>query len=167
MDMKTILDKRIEEFVLVLTMLVMVFIVFFQAASRYVFGTSLSWGSELAQYLHVWQIWVGASLAIRVHAHISVDVFINLFPETVKKILRTIGLLFWFVFAGFLAFEGTKYVLNVLASGQTSPSLQVPMWIPYLAIPIGGLLMCIRLIQRFYFLVTDHEDFYKDEEEIQ
>lgn len=167
MDIKTILDKRAEEFVLVITMLVMVFIIFFQATSRYILGTSLSWGSELAQYLHVWQIWIGASLAVRMHAHISVDIFINLFPIKVKKVLQTIGLLCWFIFASFLAYEGTKYVLNVLSSGQISPSLHVPMWIPYLAIPIGGLLMCLRLIQRFYFLVTDHEDFYKDEEEIQ
>lgn len=167
MDMKKIIDKRMEEFVLVITMFVMVFLIFFQATSRYILGTSLSWGSELAQYLHVWQIWIGASLAIRMHAHISVDLFINLFPDKVKKVLQTVGLLCWFMFAGFLAFEGTKYVLNVLSSGQSSPSLQVPMWIPYLAIPIGGLLMCIRLLQRFYFLVTNHEGYYKDEEDMQ
>jgi len=158
MSLKSVFDKRIEESILVITMIVMVLIMFIQSTSRYVFGTSFSWGSELAQYLHIWQIWIGASLAVRMQSHIKVDVFINLFSLKTKKYLNLIAILCWFSFAGFLAFEGSKYVSEVMTSGQVSPSLQVPMWIPYLAIPIGGLLMIIRLIQQIYFLFKFKED---------
>lgn len=157
MDFKSILDKRIEEFVIVLTMAIMVLLMFIQSTSRYILGNSLSWGSELAQYLHVWQIWIGASLAIRMQSHIRVDVFIKLFPPKVQKVLNFFALIFWFIFAAFLAYEGTNYVSNMFTSGQTSPSLQVPMWIPYLAIPIGGLLMVIRLIQQMYLLFANKQ----------
>lgn len=157
MNLKLLLDKRLEESVLVVTMAVMVLIMFVQSTSRYVTGTSFSWGSELAQYLHIWQIWIGASLAVRVQAHVRVDVFINLLPPKIRRYLNFLGLLCWFFFAGFLAYEGSKYVMEVLATGQTSPSLHVPMWIPYLAIPIGGSLMIIRLIQQLYFLFTNKE----------
>src|SRR5690625_727675 len=158
MNLKLLFDKRLEESVLVLTMAVMVLIMFVQSTSRYVTGTSFSWGSELAQYLHIWQIWIGASLAVRVQSHIQVDVFINLLPPKMKRYLKVLSLLCWFFFAGFLAYEGSKYVMEVFASGQTSPSIHVPMWIPYLAIPMGGSLMIIRLIQRIYFLFTNKED---------
>jgi|SRR5690625_1706384 len=157
MNLKLLFDKRLEESVLVLTMAVMVLIMFVQSTSRYVTGTSFSWGSELAQYLHIWQIWIGASLAVRVQAHVRVDVFINLLPSKIRRYMNLLGLLCWFFFAGFLAYEGSKYVMEVLATGQTSPSLHVPMWIPYLAIPIGGSLMIIRLIQQFYFIFTNKE----------
>ena len=157
MNLKLLFDKRLEESVLVLTMAVMVLIMFVQSTSRYVTGTSFSWGSELAQYLHIWQIWIGASLAVRVQAHVRVDVFINLLPPKIRRYMNLLGLLCWFFFAGFLAYEGSKYVIEVLATGQTSPSLHVPMWIPYLAIPIGGSLMIIRLIQQFYFIFTNKE----------
>lgn len=157
MKVKSLFDKRLEESVLVLTMLAMVLIMFAQATSRYIIGTSFSWGSELAQYLHIWQIWIGASLAIRVQSHVRVDVFIKLFPKKVKKALDFVALLCWFGFAAFLAYEGSNYVIDVLDSSQTSPSLHVPMWIPYLAIPIGGVLMLIRLIQQFFFLFTNQE----------
>jgi len=145
MTVKNLLDKRIEEFILVLTMLIMVLMMFFQSTSRYFIGTSFSWGSELAQYLHIWQIWIGASLAVRLQSHIKVDVFVKLFPKMIQKVLNFIAILCWFIFAAFLAYEGSKYVMIVLESGQTSPSLHVPMWIPYLAIPIGGFLMVLRL----------------------
>lgn len=155
MNVKTLLDKRIEEFFLVVTMAIMVLVMFGQSTSRYFIGTSFSWGSEFAQYLHVWQIWIGASLAIRLQSHIRVDVFINLFPPSVRRYINLLALFCWFVFASFLAFEGSRYVMAVLESGQTSPSLHIPMWIPYLSIPIGGTLMVIRLIQQIYFLFTD------------
>jgi len=157
MNMKLLFDKRLEESVLVMTMAVMVLIMFVQSTSRYVTGNSFSWGSELAQYLHIWQIWIGASLAVRMQAHVRVDVFINLLPLKMRRYLNLLGLLCWFFFAGFLAYEGSKYVMEVLATGQTSPSLHVPMWIPYLAIPIGGSLMIIRLIQQLYFIFTNKE----------
>ncbi|MGM8213661.1 TRAP transporter small permease [Virgibacillus sp. W0430] len=158
MNLKLILDKKVEEFIIVITMIVMVLLMFVQSTSRYLLGNSLSWGSELAQYLHVWQIWIGASLAVRMQSHIRVDVFIKLFPPKVQRFLNLIALLCWFVFAAFLAFEGSKYVSDVLSSGQTSPSLHVPMWIPYLAIPIGGFLMVVRLIQQMYLLFTKQNE---------
>src|SRR5690625_3743947 len=104
-------------------MIVMFFFIFIQSTSRYLLGTSFSWGSELAQYLHIWQIWIGASLAVRMHSHIKVDVFINLFSSKTKKYLNLIAILCWFFFAGFLVFVGSKYVSEVIYRGQVSPSL--------------------------------------------
>lgn len=164
MNVKTLLDKRMEEFVLVLTMAMMVLIMFVQSTSRYLIGFSFSWGSELAQYLHVWQIWIGASLAIRLQSHIKVDVFVKLFPPKIQRVFNLLAILCWFVFAAFLAVEGSKYVMDVMASGQISPSLHVPMWIPYLSIPIGGTLMVIRLIQQVYFEFTKKDDINGTEE---
>lgn len=164
MDLKNLFDKRIEEFILVLTMALIVSILFIQSVSRFLLGSSFSWGAELAQYLHIWQIWIGASLALRLQAHIGVDVFVKLFPYFVQKIFRVIVILCWFAFAAFLAIVGTQYVLEIMSSGQTSPSLRIPMWIPYLVIPIGGALMVIRLIQQLYFIFTDKITVNKKEE---
>lgn len=154
MNLKYLFDKKLEEVFLVISLLIMVILMFSQSIGRYAVGNSFSWGSELAQYLHVWQIWIGASLAVRMQSHIKVDVFINLFPDNIKKFINILGIIAWFIFALFLAYEGTKYVIDVQSSGQTSPSLKIGMWIPYIAIPLGGALMCLRLIQQIYFTLT-------------
>ncbi len=40
---------------------------------------------------------------------------------------------------------------------QTSPDLEMPMWIVYLAIPIGSYLMCFRFLQVAWFYVRTGE----------
>src|SRR5699024_5021000 len=98
MNVRELFDKRIEDFILVQTMTFLVIIMFVQSTSMYFIGSSFTWGSELAQYLHIWQIWIGASLAVRLQSHIRVDVFVKLFPPIIQKVLNFMAILFWFVF---------------------------------------------------------------------
>lgn len=157
MNLTRILDMEIEKLLLVITMVLMVFLIFFQAVSRYVLGSSLSWGSELALYLHIWQVWLGASLGIRMSEHVRIEVLLNVFPQRVKYVLNMIGFVCWFFLALFLAIKGTEFLYTIFDSGQKSPGLQVPMFIPYIVIPLSGLLMCIRLIQQM--VLTTREEF--------
>lgn len=154
MDLKKILDKHVEEFFLVITMVIMVLLIFFQSFSRYFLGFSLSWGSELAVYLHIWQIWLGASLGIRLSEHVRIDVFVNLLKGKIKFIVDVFASSIWFLFALFLAYEGSLYVMDLLGNDQTSPTLGIQMGIIYIVIPLSGLLMCIRLIQHIYLLYS-------------
>ncbi|WP_100397789.1 TRAP transporter small permease [Bacillus sp. FJAT-44742] len=143
-----ILDERFEEIILVTTMVIMVFTIFAQVSSRFVLGSSFSWGAELARYMHIWQVWMGASLGIRRQEHVRIDVFVNKFPPMARVVMDITALLVWFGFAMFLAIQGTIYINGIFESGQRSPSLEVPMWVPYLAIPLAGLLMGVRLVQQ-------------------
>ncbi|MFM1655139.1 TRAP transporter small permease [Brevibacillus sp. B_LB10_24] len=152
MSLKKLLDERLEEVFLVLTMVAMVVLIFAQVLCRYVFESSLSWSEELARYIHIWQIWIGASFAVRKREHIKVEAFKNLFNETGRKCIDFIAIILWFCLAVFLAVAGTSLVTTILSKGQSSPAMQLPMWLVYSAIPLGGLLMSIRLIQQLYFL---------------
>ena len=152
MTLKKLLDEKLEEWFLVATMVVMVVLIFVQVITRYIFENSLSWSEELARYVHIWQIWIGASFAIRKKEHIKVEAFKKLFNEKGQKIIELISLIVWFVLAVFLAVAGTDLVNTMFTRGQDSPAMQMPMWSIYSAIPIGGLLMAIRLVQQIYFL---------------
>jgi TRAP-type C4-dicarboxylate transport system permease small subunit len=35
----------------------------------------------------------------------------------------------------------------MMGTGQVSPDLEMPMWIVYLAVPLGSSLMCYRFLQ--------------------
>lgn len=152
MNWKKLLDEHIEEVILVLTMTVMVVVIFAQSSSRLLFNSAVSWGSELARYLHIWQIWIGASLAIRKGNHVRVDIVVKKFPKKIVLYLNLLALLCWFGFAVFLAISGMNFVFRMMDSGQTSAAMQLPMWMAYIAIPLAGLLMAIRLVQQIYFL---------------
>lgn len=158
MTFKKLLDQKLEEWFLVATMVAMVVLIFTQVITRYVFESSLSWSEELARYIHIWQIWIGASFAIRKKEHIKVEAFKNLLNKQGRKIVDLIALVVWFGLAVFLAVAGTDLVTTILTRGQSTPAMQMPMWAIYTAIPLGGFLMSIRLIQQIYFLFRPEKE---------
>ncbi len=51
------------------------------------------------------------------------------------------------LFTGIVGSLGAYFVSHIYATGQQSNDLEAPMWIVYLAIPLGSYLMCFRFLQ--------------------
>lgn len=153
---------KAEEALLVLTLVAMVALIFGQVVGRYVFSNAPSWTEEMARYIHIFQVWIGASYAVKLREHIRVEAFITRFHGLTRKILETISLMIWFAMALFLAYFGTLLVIQSLSNGQVTPAMQLPMWIPFLAIPIGGIGMCIRLIVQLRQIWKGDYEMHKD-----
>ncbi|GIN19563.1 MAG TPA: TRAP transporter small permease [Bacillus bacterium] len=157
MKLNKILNEKLEEWILVASMIVLVILVVGQVFARYVLNFSIGWSEELARYLLIWIAWIAASYAVTKNAHIRVEIIKDRFSARIKQIIELIVLIIWFGFAAFLAFEGTNFVLQVQTTNQVSPSLGADMWIVYLAVPVGGVLMGIRLIQQAIRIFKDPE----------
>lgn len=116
-------------------------IIFANVVARYVFQNSFIWAEELARYNIVWVAFIGMSLCARLGAHVTMDVlFARLRGHAQVFVWRFINV----VTAGFslyLAYSGWLLVSSVWRSGQISPATGVPMWLVYLAVPVGSLLM--------------------------
>ena len=144
--------NRLEEYFLVYSMILMVIIVFIQVIARYIFNNSLSWSEELVRYIFIWQVWLGASLGMRISEHIRVDMFVKHLPKSAQQILdlAVIILLLWFY--GFLIQYGFLYLLDVIRKDMTSTALQIPLAYVYASLPVGSFVIAIRyvalLIQR-------------------
>src|SRR5690625_3757332 len=151
--MKEILDRKIEEWSLVAGLFILIILVFSQFLSRYVFDYSLSWSQELSRYLLIWLAWISVSFTIREKRHIRVEILKDRLPKKIQTIVEIIVLILWAVFAIFLAVVGTQFVLSIQTSGQGSPMIGLPMWMVYLILPLAGVLMAVRLIQQFIFLI--------------
>lgn len=143
------LIKKFEESFLVATMAAIVFLIFSQALFRYFLGSGLVWGEELARYIHVTQVWIGASLAIKTGGHIRVTALRDLCNDKMKKFLDLLSTFLFFLFMVFITFKGTEFIMHLAETGQKAPSMGILMAIPYAVIPLGGFLMVLRLIQQF------------------
>ncbi|MBO1002731.1 TRAP transporter small permease [Pseudogracilibacillus auburnensis] len=161
--MKKIFSK-FEELLLVLSLAVMVILIFGQVIGRYILQSAPVWTEELARYIHIFQVWIGASYAVKLNQHIRVEAFINLFHGKVRKVLEITGTIIWFSLALFLAIFGTKLVIDSMNYAQVSPAIQIPFWILFLAIPLGGAGMAIRLVQQI--ITYAKKDFSKEKEEL-
>ncbi|MFC3041794.1 TRAP transporter small permease [Virgibacillus xinjiangensis] len=137
---------RFEEIFLVFTLVAMVALIFGQVVGRYIFQSAPSWTEEIARYLHILQVWIGASYAVKLQEHIRVDAFVTRLSGKPRKVLESINVIIWFSLVLFLAVFGTQLVLQTIQFGQVSPAMQIPMWIPMVAVPLGSIGMTIRLL---------------------
>jgi C4-dicarboxylate transporter DctQ subunit len=139
--------SRVEEIVVSFLLVAAALLTFTQVVTRYGFGTTLSWGEELIINMLIWSGLIGSSLALRMGIHIGVDVFVKKFPPRVAKALTLISLGLGLAFCAVLSVLSIRFVVFQMSGGQMSIGLEIPMWIPYLCLPIAFLLMTLRYLQ--------------------
>lgn len=136
-----------EEYLLVYSLMFSVALIFIQIIMRYVFSNSLGWSEELARYLFLWQIWLGASYAVKERRHLRIEIIQDLMRDKRKKmIFELLPTAIWLLFSIFLTYQGTRLTLILFERGQVSPAMRVPMAYAYASVPVGCALMSIRLI---------------------
>ena len=121
---------------------VMFAMVFLQVIFRYGINVPFSFSEELARYLMVWIVCIGAAGAYGQGMHIGVNLFTGLLPAVGQKwvarlVHMTVGGLM-----GVIIFEGGR--LSYLLAGQLSPAMEIKMTWPYLALPVGAFLILIQ-----------------------
>lgn len=127
-------------------------IVFLKVFFRFVIYVPFAWSEESARYLMIWMGMVGSATAMRYGRHIGVTVLIERLPPRVGRLLSPFIDLAMVVFLAVMAQEGFR--LAVKNAAQYSPAMELPMLIPYLAIPVGAALMILEiaasLLQKFF-----------------
>ena len=109
-------------------------------------------------YVIVWLVFVGGSVTLRTVGHISIDLLPLALSEAGARRLRIFVCAAMLVFfAAFFYYSG-QHTLRVMATGQITPVLEAPMWLTYLAMPVGSLLMGIRTAQILYRAVVGGSD---------
>ena len=142
------LDKYFEELLIGFFMLVMTVVIAVQVFMRYVMQDSLSWSEELARYCFIWLVFLGISYAVKLEKHMRIDVLFLVLKNKGKAILGIISNLLFLGFAVFAIVYGYQISSEVLAWGQVSPALNIPVGLVYMAGPVGMGLTAIRLIQQ-------------------
>ncbi|OYX78228.1 MAG: C4-dicarboxylate ABC transporter, partial [Bradyrhizobium sp. 35-63-5] len=97
--------------------------------------------------MFVWMAKFGAAYGVRTGVHVGVDVMVNLLNPTYRNRVILFGLACGVLFTAIVSLFGGVFVSQMFATGQQSNDLEAPMWIVYLAIPLGSGLMCFRFIQ--------------------
>lgn len=127
---------------------VMVAAIFLQVIMRYVFNDANAWSEELARYTFVWLTLLGSSVAVRKCTHMRVDYFINMMPKKLVTLLNIITNAALIVF--FLVIIKYGFDLVVITFKQKSAGLGIPMAFPYLALPVGSILMLMFTIESYF-----------------
>ena len=123
--------------VVVLSVGILVIPVSLQIFSRYTaLIPSYIWTEEMARFLFIWTIMIGAMIGVRESTHFEVDLWPELAPRGAAAVrllsrLCVLAMAFIFVFAGI---EFTKFAWN-----RTSELADLPLWLIHVAWPVTGL----------------------------
>ena len=164
--MLRVLD-RLEEILISTLMAAATLLIFVAVVHRYASGVpalvdlmnevNLSWAQELCIYLFIWMAKFGAAYGVRTGIHVGVDVLVNRLSPARRKPVILFGLLAGALFTVVVGSLGAKFVWEMAHTDQVSADLELPMWIVYLAVPLGSYLMCFRFLQvAWAFARTGH-----------
>ncbi len=135
--------RRGTEVVIMALMAFLVVVVVASVIFRYVLLSPLSWSEEVCRYVMIWLGFLGASLAVHEGLHVGVQFVVNWVPPRLAAGMRGLARA---GAAGFLLIV-MAYGFHLVANlwDQLSPVMEIRMTWPYLAIPVGSLLMLIQL----------------------
>ncbi|SBW12841.1 TRAP transporter, DctQ-like membrane protein [uncultured Alphaproteobacteria bacterium] len=147
------LDDYFEMYVCIALMSAMTLILAVQVFMRYVMQASLTWSEELARYIFVWLIYMGISYGAKIMKHIRIEAAVLLLPEKGQRYVEIVGDVLFLAFACFIVYTSWGIVQKQLLLGQTSPAIQMPMWMLYSAPLVGFGLTALRQIQAIAYRV--------------
>src|SRR4051794_23331125 len=127
---------KLLEVLLAICVGILVVPVTLQIISRYTpLIPSYIWTEEMARFLFVWTIMIGAMVGIRESQHFEVDVWPDLSrrSEAMVRILARIGVLALAVVFVSAGIEFTRFAWN-----RTSELADLPLWLIHVAWPVAG-----------------------------
>jgi C4-dicarboxylate transporter, DctQ subunit len=153
--MKTILYwlNRFEEITASVALSFMAIIIIVQVFQRYVLQHSLDWPEELARYLFIYSVYIGASYAALGRRHLEVTIVRTVFGRKIGNIFTIAAYVISSFFCALMFVWGIQMTIFVAETNQVAPALQFPMYIAYICIPLGFGLMCLRTLGVIWKLI--------------
>lgn len=113
----------------------MIVLIALQILGRYVFNYSISWTEETAIFAQIWLVMLGAGIAMRHRNHVGVDVLITHCPPLLQRIAKAGS----FLLGAWLLLVIIVGSFSLIAIGMVvkSAALQIPLAIPFSALPVG------------------------------
>jgi TRAP-type C4-dicarboxylate transport system permease small subunit len=119
-------------------------VVFIQFFTRYALNDSAGWTEEIARYLLICTVFIGASISVRKNNHIQVDILYRFLPAPVGRALSTAIDVIRAAFFGYMAWL-TWVLIGKIGSSRMA-IVDLPIGIVYSFVMFGLVMMCYRAI---------------------
>ena len=122
---------------------------FYSVLMRYVFRSPAFWTEEVTRYLLTWGTMSAMAFAMMQKRHIRTRILLDRVSPKNRAILElftdVVGLILLVVFI----WTSTNLTLNTFLIGKKSiTTLRFPLWIPQIALPIGGIFFFLQFVEK-------------------
>lgn len=141
--------RSFEEFILAYGILVMGGLTIVNVFARNFFNHSLSFATEVNEFLIVLVTFLGTSYAARNGRHIRMSAFHDIASKKIQKILTYIVTFGTAAFMYLMTYLASNYVIDIIQQQKLSPVLRVPLGWIWIFVPIGLLMTAIHYTLAF------------------
>ena len=118
--------------------------IFYQFFTRYVMNDSASWTEEIARYLLICTVYIGAAIGVRKNNHIQVDFFYRVFPKKMMRVASTLVDIARVLFLGYAVWLTWQLIEKI--GSQPMSVVDWPIGLIYGVVMFGFALMTFRAV---------------------
>jgi len=151
--LRKIIDN-IEEIITVPLMAILLVVLTWQIGTRWLLNDPSLWSEELARVLFMYMSLIGCALAIKSGSHVKITFFSDKLPEKVRFALAlTLELavlvsIFAIIYLGYQHVQRTAFFELITLEISSK-------WMNY-SLPLGGLFMVARQLEKMYQFVCEY-----------
>lgn len=127
--------------------------------ARYLLQAPTDWAGDLAEYALLWATFLGSPWLVRRNGHIMVEIVVDTLSPRARERALTAS---WIVAAAACAIFAWQAGLKTLFFFETgrmvAKSWEIPLFVPYLAMPVGAFLMTIECLRMAFARTTIRQD---------
>ena len=154
MKINNIIDRFIE-FSVIISLSGMIGSVVVQVFTRFFMDSAPHWTEEAARVFFIFSVAFASGLAIRDHAYVRLDYFINKFSVSNRnKILLAIH---WIILMFGLLISFYSITFITIGSTETSPSIQINMSFVFSSLLFLGLLISYYSARILFIYFSDNK----------
>lgn len=146
--------------------LIISIIVTYEIIMRFIFRSPTIWALETSIYLCIASVFLAAGYTQKEKNHIQVDLLILRLCRRDRMIIELLTSLLGILYVLILIWEGGKLALSSFMLGEVSPTiLKVPVVIPRVLVPIGGLFLLLEFLANIFHLISDAQSGHEEKAE--
>jgi TRAP-type C4-dicarboxylate transport system permease small subunit len=124
---------------------------------RYFLNASTVWQTDYVIFSLVAATFIGSPYVLLLRGHVNVDLLPHYLGERGRRALALVASIGGFAFCAILAWTGWELFHEAWAGGWTTDTVwALPLWIPYLSLPLGIGLLTLQYVADIAALVTGH-----------
>lgn len=143
---------KLEEGIVGFVLLAICIFTFVETMLRYTISYTFPWFQEVANYTIIFFTYLGAAVGIKYGSHFSMEALTEFVADRFAHLLKACAFFLSAVVAVLFVVYGFEHVGQIRSYGVKSPAMQMPMFIPYLSIPLFSIIMAVR----FFLLSVKH-----------
>lgn len=158
--------NNLEEYLCGFLLMTIVTLLMVQVVFRYGSGKTIAWIEEVTRFAFLYLVYLAASGVAAKNLHIRVTAQLKLLPRWLQAALLFSTDLIWLGFCVITAWVGLEFVLNMSNRPMISGALMLDMRYVYFSVPLAFTLQSIRLIERWWRILTKRETLVVPSEEV-